>query len=152
MRHRESMEIGESMPAVSAKDHDGQDFEFASWGGSGLRLVFFYPKAETPGCIAQACSLRDAFEELSDAGVEIVGVSADKVETQRKFRENRRLPFRLVSDREKRVMKAFGVPATLGFAKRQAYLFKEGKLAWKDEKAATKKQAEEALEAVRSLD
>jgi peroxiredoxin Q/BCP len=100
----------------------------------------------TPGCTAQACSLRDSYTELQQKGVKIFGVSLDSVDTQKKFKDEDRLPFELLSDKDKRVTSAFGVPLIKdSFATRQAYLFKDGKLVWMDTKASTDKQAQDLL-------
>ncbi len=101
----------------------------------------------TPGCTAQACSLRDAYADLQSKGVKVFGVSLDTVDSQRKFREKEHLPFVLLSDREKKVTSAFGVPLLLNsLAARQAYLFKDGKLVWMDTNASTDKQARDVLD------
>ena len=98
------------------------------------------------GCTAQACSLRDSYTELQQKGVKIFGVSVDTVEAQKKFQDEDHLPFELLSDKEKEVISAFGVPLINGsFATRQAYLFKEGKLVWLDTKASTDGQAQDLL-------
>ena len=97
------------------------------------------------------CSLRDANEKLQKKGVKIFGVSFDTVDSQKKFAENQNLPYDLLADVDGNVIKAFGVPSLGKFASRQAYLFKDGKLVWKDEKAATAKQAAELLQALEGL-
>ena len=84
-------------------------------------------------------------------GVKVFGVSFDKVEAQKKFAENQELPFDLLADVEGKVVKAFGVPHRGKFASRQAYLFKDGKLVWKDEKASTGEQADDLLKALEEL-
>ena len=104
--------------------------------------VYFYPKAMSPGCTAQACSLRDSYTELQQKGVKIFGISLDTIESQKEFQEKDHLPFELLSDKDKRVTSAFGVPLIQDSrATRQAYLFKDGKLVWLDTKASTDKQA-----------
>ncbi len=140
-----SLPLGSLIPRVVAKDQDGASFDFASYCSSGYALVFFFPRAETPGCTAQACSLRDAFEDLQDQEVKVVGVSQDSVGRQKDFQRNRNLPFPLVSDPEKAVIAAFGVPSLFGLTKRQAYLFRDGVLVWKDSSAATHRQAADIL-------
>ncbi len=97
------------------------------------------------------CSLRDANEKLQKKGVKIFGVSFDKVESQKKFAENQNLPYDLLADVEGNIIKAFGVPSLGKFASRQAYLFKDGKLVWKDEKAGTAGQGEDLLRALEAL-
>jgi thioredoxin-dependent peroxiredoxin len=140
------LKIGDPIPRVAAEDQDGKLVSLADVSGNSYLLVYFYPKAFTPGCTAQACSLRDAYEQLKEKGVKIVGVSLDTVDSQKKFRAKERLPFELLSDREKRVSGAFGVPILVNsFATRQAYLFEDGRLVWVDTKASTDKQAQDVL-------
>ena len=115
-----------------------------------VRFIFFFPRAETPGCVAQVCSLRNAYEELKEQGISIVGVSQDSQSRQKAFHDDRKLPYPLIADKDKRVINAFGVPSALGLTKRQAFLFKDGELIWKDSRASTKKQAEDVLEAIRN--
>lgn len=115
-------------------------------------LVFFYPKADTPGCTAQACSLRDHFSDLSDKGVQVFGVSTDTPEDQEKFKAKYRLPFPLISDKDKSICKAFGVSTTLGFASRQAFLMDQGKIIWLDRSASTKEQADDVLKILNAKD
>jgi peroxiredoxin Q/BCP len=141
------LNIGDPIPDVSAEDQDQKLVNLAQAGGSGYTLIYFYPKAMTPGCTAQACSLRDAYTDLQAKGVKIFGVSLDTVSSQKKFQEKEHLPFVLISDRDKKVTSAFGVPLILNsLATRQAYLFKNGKLVWMDAHASTDKQARDVLD------
>jgi peroxiredoxin Q/BCP len=143
------VKLGDPIPPVTAEDQDGKPINLAEAGGSGYTLVYFYPKAMTPGCTAQACSLRDAYSELQSKGVRIFGVSLDTVKSQKEFSEKEHLPFELLSDKGKNVTSAFGVPLTVNsFAARQAYLFKDGKLVWMDTHASTDKQAQDVLSVV----
>jgi thioredoxin-dependent peroxiredoxin len=141
------LNLGDSIPDVSAKDQNGNLVNLAQAGKSGKVLIYFYPKAMTPGCTAQACSLRDAYTDLQSKGVKVFGVSLDSVESQKSFQKKKHLPFVLLSDREKKVTSAFGVPLMLNsLAARQAYLFKNGKLVWMDTHASTDKQARDVLD------
>ncbi len=149
--HAEPLALGAAAPAITAPTDDGQPLDLGQLCQTGFTLVYFYPKADTPGCTAQGCSLRDAYEALTAAGVKVVGVSTDSVAAQKAFREKFRLPFPLLADREKKVTAAFGVPTTMGFASRQAFLFKDGKLVWRDLKASTAQQAADVLAALKSL-
>jgi peroxiredoxin Q/BCP len=119
--------------------------------GEGFTLVYFYPKADTPGCTAQACSLRDDFTQLQERGVRVVGVSADGPESQRRFKEKHRLPFVLLADPERAVAKAFGVPLMLGMTHRQSFLIKGGRVVWRDLGASTREQARDVLNALEKL-
>jgi thioredoxin-dependent peroxiredoxin len=140
------MKLGDPIPAITAPDQDGKTVNLAEEGKTGYTLVYFYPKAMSKGCTAQACSLRDSYTELQQKGVKIFGVSVDTVEAQKKFQNEDHLPFELLSDKDKRVISAFGVPLINdSLATRQAYLFKDGKLVWLDTKASTDKQAQDLL-------
>lgn len=137
--------VGQRIPEVKVKNQNNEVVDLAAVAKEGWVLVYFYPKADTPGCIKQACSLRDSYAQLSEKGVKVYGVSTDGVPAQQKFVEKYQLPFELLADKSKKVISAFGVPAGLGFAKRQAYLFSNGHLIWRDLKASTAKQAADVL-------
>lgn len=139
------LEIGAKIPEVYATLDSGETVNLSEQATSGYALVYFYPKANTPGCTKQACSLRDAYEVLSEKGVSVFGVSKDSVQSQGAFKEKYSLPFSLVADTKSEVINAFGVPKKLGFASRQAYLFLDGKLIWRDLAASTAKQADDIL-------
>lgn len=143
--HAEPITVGTPLPAVEQKNQDGEVVKLAEAGASGYMLIYFYPKADTPGCTKQACSLRDSYAALMDKQVKIFGVSTDKVDSQKAFKTKYKLPFDLLADADSKVVDAFGVPKTMGFAKRQAFLFKDGKLVWSDFSASTEKQAEDVL-------
>jgi thioredoxin-dependent peroxiredoxin len=153
----EPIKVGDNAPTVSATTHEGKTLSLGDVYKKGYTLVYFYPKADTPGCTKQGCSLRDAYAELGGKGVTVIGVSTDDPESQQKFRDKYNLPFTLIADKDQTVIKAFGVPTrevpAMGtFASRQAYLIdKNGKVVWADEKASTDKQAEDVLKALASL-
>lgn len=142
--------VGANAPLVSASNQDGQTVVLGDLYAKGTTLVYFYPKADTPGCTAEACSLRDAFVDLQKLGVQVVGVSTDSVAAQKKFQEKYRLPFTLLADTDKKIAAAFGVPTTLGFASRQSFLIKGGKIVWRDLKASTKQQADDVIAALKT--
>lgn len=139
------LEVGAPLPLVSQKNQDDQSVNLAEAGAAGYLLVYFYPKADTPGCTKQACSLRDAYASLTEKAVKIMGVSTDSVKAQKAFKDRYKLPFDLLADEDGTVIAAFGVPKTMGFAKRQAFLFKDGKLVWRDLAASTEQQAADVL-------
>lgn len=148
----QSIEVGADLPAVASVDQDGKEVKFPGDAAKGLTLVYFYPKADTPGCTAQGCSLRDAYEKLTEKGVKVYGVSADKAESQKAFKDKYKLPFTLLADKEGKVIESFKVKKNLlGMASRQAFLFNDGKVVWKDESASTKEQADDVLKAIESL-
>jgi peroxiredoxin Q/BCP len=141
----DALKIGDAAPVVSGLATDaGTTIDLADiYKKSAYTLVYFYPKADTPGCTAQGCSLRDGFDELTKKGVVVLGVSTDSVEAQKKFKEKNKFPFLLVADTDKKVIKAFG-QSSLVFASREAYLIKDGKVVYHDT-GVTTKQAENVL-------
>ena len=145
--------VGAPAPAVTAKDENGKDVNFKDVYSKGTTLVYFYPKAETPGCTMQGCSLRDGWTDLQAKGVQVLGVSGDKVEAQKAFKDNHKFPFTLISDSEGKVAAAFGVPAMKpGIFSRMSFLVKDGKIAWTMTKGtSTKNHAEDVLKAVAGL-
>ncbi len=151
------LQVGDAAPAVIGTTDTGDSLDFAATYAKGYTLVYFYPKADTPGCTAQGCSLRDAYEALGKKGVTVIGVSADSVEAQKKFREKYNLPFTLIADTEKVVITGFGVPTrdiplVGSLASRQAFLVnKAGKIVWADFKASTAQQAQDVLAALEKL-
>jgi peroxiredoxin Q/BCP len=142
------LEVGAALPAVEAKNQDGALVDLAADAGDGWTLVYFYPKADTPGCTKQACSLRDAYAKLTERDVRIYGVSSDSVADQKAFQQKYRLPFTLLADVDRKIIEAFGVPHKLGFASRQAFLFRDGELVWRDRSASTSEQAADVLAAI----
>lgn len=141
----DAVKVGAPAPVVTAKSDAGETVDFAKLYKSGYTLVYFYPRADTPGCTAQACSLRDSYAALTKKGVQVVGVSTDDVAAQKAFKTKYKLPFTLVADTDEKVAKAFEVPVNGGFASRQAFLVKDGKFIWIDRQASTKEQAADVL-------
>lgn len=146
-----ALSVGDEAPRVAAKDQNGAQVELSDVYAKGPTLVYFYPKADTPGCTAQACSLRDAFPDFTVGGVQVVGVSGDNVEGQKKFADKYKLPFTLLADSDGAVAKAFGVPAIMGMAKRQSFIVVDGKIAWIVESAKTGDHAAEVQAALAQL-
>jgi peroxiredoxin Q/BCP len=151
LKTAQALPIGATAPVLEAVDQDGQKVNLGDYYRKGLVLVYFYPKADTPGCTAQACSLRDGYADLLTDGVQVIGVSHDSPASQKKFKEKYRLPFTLIADQDGRLAKAFEVPTMLGFTKRQAFLIRDGKVVWADFSASTEKQAADVKKALREL-
>ncbi len=103
-----ALQIGDKAPDYLGKDQDGKDVYLSEYAGKKLAL-YFYPKDNTPGCTAQACSLRDGYSDLLKAGYEVVGVSKDSEKSHTNFIEKKELPFRLISDADLALQEAFGV-------------------------------------------
>ena len=138
---------GSPLPDVEVTDEQGERLNL-SQRTDGWVLVYFYPRAGTPGCTAQACSLRDAYADLMGHGVAVFGVSLDSPAALQQFRVTQALPFHLLSDPRGELADAFGVPHAMGLAKRQAFLFKDGLLVWRDLHASTERQADDVLAAI----
>ena len=100
--------IGDKAPSFSAKDQDGNLHKLSDYSGKKL-VVFFYPKASTPGCTAEACDLRDNFERFQANNYAMLGVSADSAKSQSNFKNKYQFPFPLLADEDKEVIQAFGV-------------------------------------------
>eukprot|EP00727_Mastigamoeba_balamuthi_P004964 m51a1_g14466 putative alkyl hydroperoxide reductase (156) ;mRNA; f:668435-669172 len=108
------LKVGDKAPDFTLPSPNG-DVTLSALLGAGKRavVVYFYPKDETPGCTAEACSFRDQYAVFKDAGAEVVGVSSDSVDSHRKFADNRKLPFVLCSDAKGDLRRAWGVQGNL---------------------------------------
>jgi peroxiredoxin Q/BCP len=141
----DKLAVGARLPAITVNDQDGKPVALAEAGSKGYLLVYFYPKASTPGCTKQGCSLRDAWAQLQTKGVRVFGVSTDGESSQKQFKEEQSFPFALLADKDKAVTEAFGVKNLVGMASRSAFLFKDGVCVWVDPKGSTSDQAEQVL-------
>jgi len=103
-----TLKQGDAVPNFTAKDDQGNEISLNDYKGKKL-VVFFYPKASTPGCTVEACNLRDNYEELQLKGYELLGVSADSEKRQSNFKNKYEFPFPLLADEDKTVINAFGV-------------------------------------------
>lgn len=102
------LDVGTAAPDFTAPTQDGSDVTLSDFRGQWVAL-YFYPKDDTPGCTKQACSLRDGYARLQEAGVAVIGVSEDDVESHEAFAAKHDLPFPLVADPDHDVLNAFGV-------------------------------------------
>lgn len=102
------MNIGDKAPELLGKDQNGKEIKLSDYAGRKL-VLYFYPKDLTSGCTTQACNLRDHYDELRQAGYEVVGVSVDDGKSHLKFIEKHALPFTLIADTEKQLVETFGV-------------------------------------------
>lgn len=141
------LKVGDPAPAVTVTTDTGAKLNLADvYQKQPYTLVYFYPKADTPGCTKQGCSLRDGYEQLTKRGVAVIGVSHDTTAEQAAFKAKYHLPFTLVADTDHATSNAFGVPTVYKtLAHRSAYLIKDGKIVYTDYEGTTDKQAETIL-------
>ena len=99
---------GDKAPDFTAKDQNGKNVSLKDFLGKKV-VLYFYPKDFTPGCTTEACNLRDNYEDLKDAGMEVIGVSPDDEESHKKFEEKHELPFILLADPDKKIIEKYGV-------------------------------------------
>lgn len=104
----DTLKVGDKVPSFIAKDENGNDIKLSDYLGKKL-IVFFYPKANTPGCTAEACNLRDNYTELKAQGYELLGVSADSQKRQLSFKNKYQFPFPLLADEDHTLLNTFGV-------------------------------------------
>ena len=108
-----ALQAGDTIPHFMAIDTHGNTFDSHDIIGKKPIVIYFYPKDNTPGCTAQACSFRDQYEDFKDLGAEVIGISSDSVNSHEKFVKKYKLPFLLLSDHDKKIRTAFGVPSGL---------------------------------------
>ena len=115
------LKAGDASPDFEGEDQDGAPFRLSSLRGRWI-ILYFYPKDETIGCTAEACTFRDHLELLRGLGAEVVGVSTQDRESHRQFAAHHRLTFRLIADPEKTITRRYEALGFLGYAKRVTYL------------------------------
>ncbi|MCM4171702.1 thioredoxin-dependent thiol peroxidase [Arenibacter sp. TNZ] len=103
-----TLKVGDKVPEFTARDENGNDIKLSDYQGKKL-VVFFYPKASTPGCTAEACNLRDNYDQLKAEGYELLGVSADSQKRQLNFKNKYQFPFPLLADEDHTILNIFGV-------------------------------------------
>lgn len=102
------MNVGDKAPEILGKDQDGKEIRLSDFAGRNL-VLYFYPKDNTPGCTAEACSLRDNIDALRARGYAVVGVSSDSEASHRRFIEKQQLPFTLIADTDHKLQEEMGV-------------------------------------------
>lgn len=117
-------EIAEGKPAPDFElpSDDGRTIKLSDYRGKQPVVLYFYPKDETPGCTKQACAFRDSFAAFREAGIEVLGVSVDTVESHKEFKQKQKLNFTLLADDKQEVSKRYGVLGTLGYASRVTFV------------------------------
>jgi peroxiredoxin Q/BCP len=109
------LDTDDKAPEFTLPDQNGHDISLTALLKDGPAILYFYPADFTPGCTREACSIRDLHRELTRAGITVAGISPQSSESHKRFREKHNLPFTLLADEGKQVIKMFGVNGPLGF-------------------------------------
>ena len=139
-----TLQEGDQLPEFTLQNQDG---ETVSSEDMNEALIYFYPKASTPGCTKQACNFRDNISDLENAGTTVYGISTDTVEKQKKFHDENSLNFDLLADKDKEVAKKFGVfRKVMRVAERTTFLIRDGEIVKVFEKVDPEEHIEEVLD------
>lgn len=148
-----TLKVGDKVPNFKALDESGNTVQLSDYKDKKL-VVFFYPKASTPGCTMEACNLRDHYRELIEEGYAIVGVSADSMQRQSNFKNKYEFPFPLLADEDKSLIELFGVwgpkkfmGKTFDGIHRTTFVIEKGEVTKVISKVKTKDHASQILEA-----
>jgi thioredoxin-dependent peroxiredoxin len=114
MGSEKKMKVGNKAPLFTLPDQNGTFVNLNDFIGKTKLVIYFYPKDESYGCTKEACSFRDSYEVFKEAGAEVIGISADDEASHRAFSANHKLPFILLSDKDKKVTNLYGVGKTMG--------------------------------------
>jgi thioredoxin-dependent peroxiredoxin len=150
-KDNKQLAVGSKAPGLILLNEENEKHDLGETLAQGLTLLYFYPKAHTPVCTAQACELRDNFSQLEKAGLRLLGVSRDKPDSLKRFREKHKIPFTLLSDNDGKLCKAFGVPLIFSVSLRQSFLIKDGYVVWRDLHPRVPHQSETVLAVIATL-
>ncbi len=145
---------GSKAPVFKGVDQNGKEISLSDFKGKKV-IVYFYPKDDTPGCTAQACNLRDNYEDLIKLGYQVIGISTDSVKSHKKFEDKYQLPFPLIADEEKKIVEMYGVWGEkkfmgknyMGTSRTTFLVDEEGKIKKIISKPDTKNQTQQVLDA-----
>ena len=116
------LEIGNTIPEFTLLDQYGETFRSSEFIGKKKLVIYFYPKDESAVCTAEACAFRDSFSDFADLGAEVIGINSGSVESHAKFAQKNRLPFRLLSDPDNKLLKQFGIKPWLFLTGRETFI------------------------------
>lgn len=126
----DNLSVGNSAPGFTLEDSEGNTYSLLDYKGKNPVIIYFYPKANTPGCTKQACGIRDSFSKFKENDIIIFGISVDSKTSIKEFIKDYNLNFPLLSDEKKEVSKAYGVLNTIGLDSRITFIIdKQGKIA-----------------------
>lgn len=126
----ENMNVSDPAPEFTLKDANGQEYTLSEYRGKAPVVIYFYPKAGTPGCTTEACGIRDNYSKFKENNIKVFGISVDSPEDLKEFINDENLNFTLLSDENKEVSKEYGVLNNLGLSSRITFIIdKNGKIA-----------------------
>jgi thioredoxin-dependent peroxiredoxin len=149
-----AIKVGDIIPSFLSKDVNGNIFDIQNYIGQKPLVIYFYPKDNTPACTAQACSFRDQYQDFTDLGAEVIGISSDNEKSHENFASKYKLPFILLSDNDKKIRKLFDVPSGLFglIPGRVTYVTdKQGKVVLIFDSMLAAKHISKALEAIKKI-
>ncbi|QLG44225.1 peroxiredoxin [Costertonia aggregata] len=147
------LKIGDTIPEFSLRDQNGNTFSTTEWVGKKPLVIYFYPKDNTPGCTAEACSFRDSYEEFTELGAEVIGISSDTENSHQKFTEKHNLPFILLADTQNKVRRLFKVEKSLFILPgRETYVVdKQGEIIMVFNNVTANQHVKRALKALKKI-
>jgi len=151
------MQVNDKAPDFSTTDENGKEVALKDFRGKTV-VLYFYPKADTPGCTIEACEFRDTYRQIQKTGVILLGISKDTAASQKKFKDKFKLPFPLLADAEKKIAALFGVlkeknmygKKTIGIARTTFVIGPDGKIQHIFNNVKAQGHAEEVLEYLKS--
>jgi thioredoxin-dependent peroxiredoxin len=146
------LEEGQTAPDFSLPSQEGKMVKLSDYADKNVVVLYFYPKDFTPGCTTEACTFRDNFQDFTDIGAVVIGVSSDSVESHKKFIEKYNLPFLLLSDEDGKVREQYGAAKFAGLPARVTFVIdKKGVIRMVFESMNAKAHIEEAKKVVKLL-
>lgn len=147
-----ALKVGDKAPDFEAKTDGDQTIRLSDLLMEKEVVLYFYPKDETPGCTAEACSFRDEWKTIKDMGAEVLGVSSDSAESHRKFKERHNLQFTLLSDQDKTLRESYGVKGSILPPRTTFVISKDGTIIHVyNSQMNARRHVEEAIMALRKL-
>lgn len=151
------LKVGDKAPSFTLKNEQDQDIKLDNFRGKKV-VLYFYPKDNTPGCTKEACSFRDVYDDILEAGAVVIGISKDSIKSHQKFKEKHQLPFYLLSDPEHKVIESYGVwkekkmfgKVYMGIVRSTFIIDEDGKIEKIYPKVKPSEHGEEILKALRS--
>ena len=152
----QELKEGDKAPQFTAKNQNGEDISLSGFKGKKV-ILYFYPKDDTPGCTAEACSLRDDYQSLLQEGFEVIGVSTDDEASHLKFTSKYQLPFNLIADTDKSIVEAYGVwveknmygKKYMGTARKTFIIDEDGAISKIISKVDTKNSSQQILDLIK---